>query len=135
MRGTLFVGLDVGTTTSKAVVFTEDGEPVASGRATTPWTVTTSGAELDAERACSRPAKSAVAEALAGLPARTDRRPRGGEHGRVRVSAGPARRARRARDRLARHPRPGGDSMTCATSSGVRLLGDAPGCRSGSSGR
>ena len=67
MRGTLFVGLDVGTTTSKAVVFTEDGEPVASGRATTPWTVTTSGAELDAT-ALLAAAKSAVAEALADCP-------------------------------------------------------------------
>jgi len=51
MRGTLFIGLDVGTTTSKAVVFTEDAEPVASGRANTPWTITTSGAELDARGA------------------------------------------------------------------------------------
>ena len=33
MRSTLFVGLDVGTTTSKAVVFTEAGEAVATGRA------------------------------------------------------------------------------------------------------
>ena len=31
MRSTLFVGLDVGTNTSKAVVFTDAGEPVASG--------------------------------------------------------------------------------------------------------
>src|SRR4051812_17627918 len=67
MRGTLFVGLDVGTTTSKAVVFTEDGEPVASGRATTPWTVTTSGAELDAI-ALLDAVKSAVAEAVADCP-------------------------------------------------------------------
>lgn len=67
MHGTLFVGLDVGTTTSKAVVFTADGDPVASGRATTPWTVTTSGAELDAT-ALLAAAKSAVAEALADCP-------------------------------------------------------------------
>ena len=70
MRGTLFVGLDVGTTTSKAVVFTEDGDPVASGRATTPWTITASGAELDAT-ALLDAAKSAVAAGVGRLPART----------------------------------------------------------------
>lgn len=63
----LFVGLDVGTTTSKAVVFTDDGTPVASGRATTPWTVTPSGAELDAT-ALLDAAKSAVADALNECP-------------------------------------------------------------------
>jgi len=67
MRGTLFVGLDVGTSTSKAVLFTDDGEPVASGRATTPWTVTGSGAELDAN-ALLDAVKSAVTEALADCP-------------------------------------------------------------------
>jgi sugar (pentulose or hexulose) kinase len=67
MHGTLFVGLDVGTTTSKAVVFTEHGDPVASGRATTPWTSTTSGAELDAT-ALLEAATAAVAEALANCP-------------------------------------------------------------------
>ena len=67
MPGTLFVGLDVGTTTSKAVVFTEAGDPVASGRATTPWTVTDSGAELD-PTALLDAAKSAVAQALADCP-------------------------------------------------------------------
>ena len=68
MPGTLFVGLDVGTTTSKAVLFTRDGEPVASGRETTPWTVTPTGAELDAT-ALLDAAKAAVAEALADCPA------------------------------------------------------------------
>jgi sugar (pentulose or hexulose) kinase len=68
MHGTLFVGLDVGTTTSKAVVFTQDGDPVASGRATTPWTVTSTGAELDAT-ALLEATKSAIAEALAECPA------------------------------------------------------------------
>jgi sugar (pentulose or hexulose) kinase len=67
MRSTLFVGLDVGTTTSKAVVFTESGEPVASGRADTPWTVTRSGAEMDA-MALILAAKAAVAEALTDCP-------------------------------------------------------------------
>jgi sugar (pentulose or hexulose) kinase len=67
MHGTLFVGLDVGTTSSKAVVFTRDGEPVASGRAATPWTVTDSGAELDAN-ALLDATKAAVAHALADCP-------------------------------------------------------------------
>jgi sugar (pentulose or hexulose) kinase len=67
MRSRLFIGLDVGTTTSKAVIFTEDGDPVASGRANTPWTITTSGAELDAT-ALLAAAKSAVAEALSECP-------------------------------------------------------------------
>jgi sugar (pentulose or hexulose) kinase len=67
MRGTLFVGLDVGTTTSKAVVFTESGDPVASARADTPWTVTESGAELDPNGLLSA-AKTALADALAECP-------------------------------------------------------------------
>jgi sugar (pentulose or hexulose) kinase len=67
MRGTLFIGLDVGTTTSKAVVFTEGGDPVASGRANTPWTITASGAELDAI-ALLDAVKVAVAEALSDCP-------------------------------------------------------------------
>ena len=67
MHDTLFVGLDVGTTTSKAVAFTQDGNPVASGRATTPWTVTATGAELDAT-ALLEAATSAIAEALADCP-------------------------------------------------------------------
>jgi sugar (pentulose or hexulose) kinase len=67
MRNLLYVGLDVGTTTSKAVVFTEAGDPVGSGRADTPWTLTGSGAELDA-LALLDSAKAAVAEALADCP-------------------------------------------------------------------
>lgn len=63
-----FVGLDVGTQTSKAVVFTEAGDPVGSGRAVTPWTFSATGAELDAA-ALLDAAKSAVAEALADCPA------------------------------------------------------------------
>lgn len=63
----LFVGLDVGTTASKAVVFTADGDSVASGRASTPWSVTTSGAEADAT-ALLDAAKSAVAQALTDCP-------------------------------------------------------------------
>jgi sugar (pentulose or hexulose) kinase len=67
MRSTLFVGLDVGTTTSKAVVFTEAREAVATGRADTPWTFTASGAELDAN-ALLTAVKAAVADALAACP-------------------------------------------------------------------
>jgi sugar (pentulose or hexulose) kinase len=44
----LLVGLDVGTTTSKAVVFTIEGLPVAEGKAITPWQLTRYGAEVDA---------------------------------------------------------------------------------------
>ncbi len=67
MRDMFFVGLDVGTQTSKAVVFTEAGDPVSSGRAATPWTFTSTGAELDA-MALLDAAKSAVAEALSDCP-------------------------------------------------------------------
>ena len=67
MRSTLFVGLDVGTQTSKAVVFTEAGEAVATGRADTPWSFTASGAELDAN-ALLAAAKAALADALGDCP-------------------------------------------------------------------
>ena len=67
MRSTLFVGLDVGTQTSKAVVFTEAGEAVATGRADTPWSFTASGAELDAN-ALLAAAKAALADALGACP-------------------------------------------------------------------
>ena len=67
MRSTLFVGLDVGTNTSKAVVFTDAGEPVASGRADTPWMFTSTGAALDAN-ALLAAAKAAISEALADCP-------------------------------------------------------------------
>jgi sugar (pentulose or hexulose) kinase len=67
MNEALFVGLDVGTKSSKAVVFTQAGDPVASGRADTPWTFTVTGAELDAT-ALLAAAKSAVSEALSECP-------------------------------------------------------------------
>ena len=67
MRSTLFVGLDVGTKTSKAVVFTEAGDAIATGRADTPWSFTASGAELDAN-ALLAAAKAALAEALHACP-------------------------------------------------------------------
>ncbi|MGO1850850.1 MAG: FGGY-family carbohydrate kinase [Microbacterium sp.] len=46
----LLVGLDIGTTSSKAVVFTNAGEPVAIGRADTEWTRSTAGTEITAEQ-------------------------------------------------------------------------------------
>lgn len=67
MPDTLFVGLDVGTTASKAVVFAADGAPLASGRAATPWRATGAGTELDAT-ALLDAARSAVAEALSECP-------------------------------------------------------------------
>jgi sugar (pentulose or hexulose) kinase len=67
MRSMLFVGLDVGTKTSKAVVFTEAGEAIATGRADTPWSFTASGAELDAN-ALLAAATAALAEALGACP-------------------------------------------------------------------
>jgi sugar (pentulose or hexulose) kinase len=70
MCSTLFIGLDVGTKTSKAVVFTEAGEEITTGRADTPWTFTASGAELDAT-ALLAAAKAALAEALAAGPPAT----------------------------------------------------------------
>lgn len=60
----LLIGLDVGTTSSKAVVFDESGAAVATGRAPTPWqgTEVAASALLDA-------AVAAVAQALAEAPA------------------------------------------------------------------
>jgi len=45
----LLVGLDVGTSSAKAVVFTNQGEVVGEGRARTPWVTTSYGIELAAE--------------------------------------------------------------------------------------
>jgi sugar (pentulose or hexulose) kinase len=67
MSGTYYLGLDVGTTTSKAVVFADSGEAVASGRAPTPWRVVPTGAELDA-RALLDSAIAAIADALEICP-------------------------------------------------------------------
>jgi sugar (pentulose or hexulose) kinase len=67
VTATLFVGLDVGTTTSKAVAFTDTGKPVAFGQATTPWTLTSSGAEMAAEDLL-KSVKSALAQLLQNCP-------------------------------------------------------------------
>ena len=45
----LLVGLDLGTSSAKAVVFTDQGEVVGEGRARTPWITTSYGVELAAE--------------------------------------------------------------------------------------
>lgn len=67
---TWLVGLDVGTTSAKAVVLTPDGGELASGRAPTPWTTTAhgtqnSGAELVAA------ARSALSDAVAAAERRS----------------------------------------------------------------
>lgn len=72
----LLVGLDVGTTSSKAVVYGLDGAPLALGRAATPWRTvprpagsakSATGTELDAY-ALLNAARAAVSRALAGAP-------------------------------------------------------------------
>src|ERR1700761_3850213 len=68
MTQPLLVGLDVGTTASKAVVFTPTGQALAEGRAATPWQATASGAELDARQLLSAVLR-AVGDALDAAPA------------------------------------------------------------------
>ena len=72
----LLVGLDVGTTSSKAVVYGLDGAPLALGRAATPWRTvprpagsakSATGTELDAYAVLTA-ARAAVSRALAGAP-------------------------------------------------------------------
>ena len=70
----LLIGLDVGTTSSKAVVFGTDGAPLSMGRAATPWrSVPTSrdsagGTELDAMELRDA-AVDALSQALTDAPA------------------------------------------------------------------
>ena len=64
----LLVGLDVGTTSSKAVVFDVDGAVLAMGRAPTPWThIEPTGAEMPAD-ALLAAAVTAVSQALSEAP-------------------------------------------------------------------
>lgn len=71
----LLVGLDVGTTSVKAVVFTAAGRQVAVGRAPTPWVTiplgpgapVATGTEMDA-LALADAARSALAQALDAAP-------------------------------------------------------------------
>ena len=64
----LVIGLDVGTTSAKAVAFTEAGEPVGEGRARTPWQTTAAGVEMAAADLASA-ACDALAQAAASAPA------------------------------------------------------------------
>ena len=63
----LLAGLDVGTTSVKALLLTSAGEEVAVGRVATPWTITGSGAETSAESLLDA-ARRALADALAQRP-------------------------------------------------------------------
>ena len=47
MKSQAWVGLDVGTTSSKAVAYDRDGTALAQGRAVTPWQLTDGGAQAD----------------------------------------------------------------------------------------
>jgi sugar (pentulose or hexulose) kinase len=63
----LLVGLDVGTTSSKAVVFDTDGIALSEGSAPTPWENTPDGVELDAS-ALVESAVQALGVALSRAP-------------------------------------------------------------------
>jgi sugar (pentulose or hexulose) kinase len=63
----LLVGLDVGTTSTKAVVLTRDGREIAHGRSLTPWTFTPDGAGLEAPELATA-VRTALAQALAAAP-------------------------------------------------------------------
>jgi sugar (pentulose or hexulose) kinase len=65
----VLVGLDVGTTTSKAVVFTAEGRPLGEGKAVTPWVKTPHGAQMDANELLTS-AREALRRALAEVPGR-----------------------------------------------------------------
>jgi sugar (pentulose or hexulose) kinase len=64
---TWLVGLDVGTTSCKAVVMAPDGREVASGRAPTPWTTDAHGTRTEAEDLVAA-ARSALSNAVAAAP-------------------------------------------------------------------
>ncbi len=107
---TWLVGLDVGTTSCKAVVMTPEGREVASGRAPTPWTTTALGTQTGGEELVAA-ARSALSSAVAAA----HRHPAASWASGWR--AWPSRAscwtrdggAGGTRDRLARHPRPGRD--------------------------
>ena len=63
----VLVGVDVGTTSSKAVVVDEAGREVGHGRAATTWSFTASGTEIDAF-ALVDSAADAVTRALSTVP-------------------------------------------------------------------
>src|SRR3954447_16786233 len=63
----LLAGLDVGTTSVKALLMTPDGVEVAKGRAETPWETTPHGVEAD-PYAIAAAAQDALADALSAVP-------------------------------------------------------------------
>lgn len=63
----LLLGLDIGTTSAKAVVFTEDGTSLGEGRARTPWLSSEAGVELRPTELVEI-AVSALNQALAATP-------------------------------------------------------------------
>ena len=63
----VLVGLDVGTTSVKALVLTPDGDELAVGRAPTVWRETPDGVEADADE-IARAAEQALADALGAVP-------------------------------------------------------------------
>src|SRR5436309_3485825 len=65
----LLLGLDVGTTSSKAVVMDVDGREVGHGRSATRWAVDEAGTDTAAQ-AVLESARLAIAEALAQAEAR-----------------------------------------------------------------
>ncbi len=67
MRHRYFVGVDVGTTGIKAVVFDDDRRIVAANRVGTPWRAVPTGAEADAG-ALLAAARSAIGGALGAAP-------------------------------------------------------------------
>ena len=64
--GSLLAGLDVGTTSVKAVLMTPEGDDVAYGRVPTVWTETEHGVEADPD-SIAESAVQALREALRGL--------------------------------------------------------------------
>src|ERR1700760_375043 len=97
MTQPLLVGLDVGTTASKAVVFTLAGQPLAEGRAVTPWQPAAAGAGLD-PRGVLPPRRAAPGRGAA---------PHAVAAGGVGSRAGPAGAARRGAARRRRRARRG----------------------------
>jgi sugar (pentulose or hexulose) kinase len=67
MATSFLLGLDVGTSSSKAVVFTLDGREVSSGWAPTPWRSVSLGAEMDPNELLTA-ARAAIGQALKAAP-------------------------------------------------------------------
>ncbi|MDI2035142.1 FGGY-family carbohydrate kinase [Paenarthrobacter nitroguajacolicus] len=63
----LLVGLDIGTTAVKAVVFDEDGTALAEGRSATPWSFSNEGTQLEASELLTA-ASAALTKALSASP-------------------------------------------------------------------